>query len=39
MVSDIHRTVVKSQEGSGGKNLLVGDARTLTVTEWPLTVA
>ena len=33
MVSDIHRTVVKGQEGSGGKNPLVGDTRTLTVTE------
>ena len=33
MVSDIHRTVVKGREGSGGKNLLVGDTRTLAPTE------
>ena len=33
MVSDIHRTVVKGQEGSGGKNSLVGDARALTIAE------
>jgi len=33
MVSDIHRTIVKGQEGSGGKNPLVGDTRTLTITE------
>ena len=33
MVSAIHRTIVQSQEGSGGKNPLVGDIRTLTVTE------
>ena len=39
MVSDIHRTVVKGQEGSGGKNVLVSDIRTLAITEWPLTVA
>jgi len=33
MVSDIHRTIVKGQEGSGDKNPLVSDTRTLTVTE------
>ena len=33
MVSDIHRTIVKGQEGSGGKDPLVGDTRTPTVTE------
>ena len=33
MVSDIHRTIMKGQEGSGGKNSLVSDTGTLTVTE------
>ena len=33
MVSDIHRSIVKGQEGSGGKDPLVGDTRTPTVTE------
>ena len=33
MVPDIHLTLVEGQEGSGGKNPLVGDIRTLTVTE------
>jgi hypothetical protein len=39
MVSDIHRTIVKGQGGSGGKNLLVSDTCTLAVTERPLTVS
>jgi len=39
MVSDIHRTVVQGQGGSGGGNLLVGKTRTLSTIETPLTVA
>ena len=39
LVSDIHRTVVKGQEGSGGINPLVSETRTLSIAEWPLTVA
>ena len=33
MVFDIHRTVVKGQERSDGKTLLVGDTRTLSIVE------
>ena len=33
MVSDIHRTMVKGQEGSDGKNLRVSETRTLSITE------
>ena len=33
MVSDIHRTVVKGQEVNDSKNMLVGDTRTLSITE------
>ena len=33
MVSDIHRTIVQSQEGNGIKNSLVGDSLTLAATE------
>ena len=33
MVSDIHRTIVKGQETSGGKNTSVSDTRTIAVTE------
>jgi len=33
MVSDIHRTVVQGQEGSGGKHLLVSEGRILAVIE------
>ena len=33
MVSDIHRTIVRGQDGSGGKNLSVSDGRTLAVTK------
>ena len=32
MVSDIHRTMVKGQETSGGKNTSVSETRTLAVT-------
>ena len=39
MVTDIHRTVVRGQGGSGGKHLSVGDGHTLVVTGCPLTVA
>jgi len=38
MVSDIHRTVVKGQEGSDGKPPSVGDTRTLSTAESLLTV-
>jgi len=39
MVSEIHRTVVKGQDGDNN-NLLVSDARTnIVVTERPLIVA
>ena len=31
MVSEIHRTVVKGQEGSGGKNLPVSDSHPLSI--------
>ena len=33
VVSDIHRTIVKGQEGSSDKNPLVSDTHTLIVTE------
>ena len=33
MVSDIHRTMVGGQEGSGGMNLLVSETRALPITE------
>ena len=33
MVSEIHRTVVKGQEGSSGGNMFVSKARTLPITE------
>ena len=33
MVSDIHRAVVKGQEGSDSRNIVVSDAHTLTVAE------
>ena len=33
MVSEIHRTIVKGQEGSGGTNLLVSDTWTVSATE------
>jgi len=33
IVSDIHRTVLKSQEGTDGQHQLVGDTRTLYITE------
>ena len=33
MVSEIHRTVVKGQEGSGGKNLPVSDTRTVSTAN------
>ena len=39
MVSDIHRTIVKGQEESDGKNLSVSDTRILCVAERPLTTA
>jgi len=39
MVSDIHRTIVRGQGGSGGGNLLVSKTRTLFIVEIPLTVA
>jgi len=39
MVSDIHRTMAKVQEGGGGMNLLVSEIRTLSTAECPLTVA
>ena len=39
MISDIHRTMMKGQEGSSGKNPPVGDTRTPSITECPLTIA
>jgi hypothetical protein len=33
LVSDIHRTIVQVQEGSGGKNVAVSDQCTLVVSE------
>ena len=33
MVTDIHRTMVKGQEGSDGKNLLVSGTRILFIAE------
>jgi len=39
MVSDIHRTMLKGQEGSDGKIPLVSDTRTLSTAERLLTVA
>ena len=33
MISDIHRTIVKGQEGSEGKNLPVSNTHTLSVAE------
>ena len=30
MVSDIHRAMIKGQEGNGGKDLLVSDTRTVS---------
>ena len=38
MVSDIHRTIVKGQEGSS-KNVLVSDTHTLCISKLSLTVA
>ena len=38
MVSDIHRTIVKGQEGSDGISLLVSDIHTLSVTGCSLSV-
>jgi len=38
-VPDIHCTVVESQEGTSGKNQLVGVACTLIATELTPTVA
>ena len=32
MVSDIHRTVVKDQEGDDGQNLLVSDTWAVSTT-------
>ena len=39
IVSDIRRTTVKGQEGSGGMNLLVSETRSLSITKRLLTVA
>ena len=39
MVSDIHRTMVKGQEGTDGKNVLVSGTRTVSTTESMLTGA
>ena len=36
MVSNIHRTMAKGQEGSG---LLVSESHVLSITAWQLTVA
>ena len=33
MVSDIHRTMMRGQEGSDGKNLSVSEIRTLSITK------
>jgi len=38
MVSDMHRTTAKGQEGSGGINSSVSGTRTLSTAERPLTV-
>ena len=39
VVSGIHRTMVKGQEGIDSKNLLVSDTRTVPTTECVLIVA
>ena len=39
MVSDIHRTMVKGQEGSDGKNLPVSNSRTVPTTQYILIAA
>jgi hypothetical protein len=36
MVSDIHRAIVKGQEGSDSKKLPVSDTPTVTTTEYML---
>ena len=33
MVSDIHHTMARGQEGSGGVDLLVSETRTLSTAE------
>jgi len=38
MISDIHRTTLKTQEGSDGKDLSVSDTRTISAAEYVLTV-
>jgi hypothetical protein len=38
IVSDIHRNILKSQEGTDGKNQLVSDNCTLFIAELTLTV-
>ena len=37
MVSDIHRTIVKGQEGSDGGNVSVSATHTLSITGCSLT--
>ena len=39
MVSDIHRTMVKGQEGADDKNVLVSGTRTVSTTKYMFTVA
>jgi len=39
LVSDIHRNMLKGQEGTDGQHQSVSDARALSITEQQLTVA
>jgi hypothetical protein len=39
MVSEIHRTIVKGQEGAEDQRQLVSGTRTLSYTEYALTAA
>ena len=39
MVSDIHHTIVKGQEGNDGRSLLASDTRTVFTAEYTLAAA
>ena len=39
MVSDIHRTMVKGQEGGDDKDLVVSDTWAVPITEYILTLS
>jgi hypothetical protein len=39
MISDIHRTIVKGQEGTDDRRQLASGTRTLSSTEYALTTA